>query len=277
MINSNDLKSFLSTAKTLHLTRAAKELGISQPALSHCIKRLELELGEELFLRRKDGLILTKSGELLALRGQKICDDLESVSKLIQTGDSHNLQTLNFGLHASVAAYTLPELLKKSKDLTFQFHFGLSRTVNQWIQDGKIDCGIVINPYPHPNLIIHQLTKDQFNLWTHKKNLNQHRLFVNSDLHQTHSLLRQIEKRGLTFSEIVEIPNLELMAKLVYEGAGVGVLPEKVIKNFNPNDTVVFSNSIKPFIDHIAFVFSEENRKNPNIGKLKEILIQFFS
>jgi DNA-binding transcriptional LysR family regulator len=88
MINSSDLKSFLTTANRLHLTKAAKELGLSQPALSHCIKRLELEVGEELFLRRKDGLILTKAGEYLLLKGQKICDDLDSVSDYLKTGSS---------------------------------------------------------------------------------------------------------------------------------------------------------------------------------------------
>ena len=80
MINSNDLKSFLTTANTLHLTRAAKELGLSQPALSHCIKRLEAEVGEELFLRRKDGLIHM----LIELISGPTCfgNDLGSVKRL---------------------------------------------------------------------------------------------------------------------------------------------------------------------------------------------------
>jgi DNA-binding transcriptional LysR family regulator len=168
----------------------------------------------------------------------------------------------------------LPDLLKKSNELSFQFHFGLSREVNQWIQEGKIDCGVVINPYPHPNLIINILSNDNFNLWTHKKKKNLDRIFINSDLHQTHSLIRQAEKKGYQFGELIEIPNLELIAKLVYEGAGVGIVPEKVIKNFNPQDTVLFSDKIKPFIDNISFVYSEENRNNKSILKTKEILTQ---
>lgn len=272
MINSNDLKSFIITAKNLHLTKAAKELGISQPALSHCIKRIETELSSALFLRRKDGLILTKAGELLLSRGQNIIAELESVANLLQTGQDARLETLSIGMHASVASYLLPSLMKEQKNISLQFKFGLSREVNQWIQEGKIDCGIVINPYPHPNLIIQPLAKDQFNLWVHKKAINRDRIFINSDLHQTHTLMRQLDKKDIRFSEIIEMPNLELIAKLVYEGMGVGVLPEKVIKNFHPTETKLYSGDIKPFIDQIAFVYSEENRKNENILRLKQNL-----
>jgi DNA-binding transcriptional LysR family regulator len=274
MINSNDLKSFIVVAQTLHLTKAAKELGMSQPALSHCIKRLEIDLNEVLFLRRKDGLILTRAGQILLGKGKKICDELESVKKLLQSEEDRSKLSLSLGLHTSVASYTLPDLLKKASELTFQFHFGLSREVNQWIQEGKIECGVVINPYPHPNLIINVLSKDNFNLWSHKKKKNLDRVFINSELHQTHSLIRQAEKKGYKFGELIEIPNLELIAKLVYEGAGVGIVPEKVIKNFNPQDTVLFSEKIKPFIDQISFVYSEENRSNKSILKTKELLTQ---
>ena len=65
MINSDDLKYFIELAKTQHVTRASERLGISQPALSHCINRLETEMGCDLFIRSKKGVTLNANGQRL--------------------------------------------------------------------------------------------------------------------------------------------------------------------------------------------------------------------
>lgn len=272
MINSNDLKSFLTTARLLHLTNAAKELGLSQPALSHCIKRLELDLGEELFFRRKDGLILTKAGEYLLLKGQKICDELEGVSEFLKTGKTATRQTLTLGIHPSVASYCLPKIINELSNIDLNFRFGLSREVTEWIQDGKVDCGIVINPYPHSNLVINQIDQDKVTLWTHKKLTDASKLFFDPNIHQTHSILRQLEKKGIQFENQYAVSNLELIAKFVYEGTGVGILPEKVVKNYYPELTKIYSSDIKPFQDQVCFVYSIENKGLESLKLLKQTI-----
>ena len=276
MINSNDLKCFLVTAKTLHLTRAAKELGLSQPALSHCIKRLEEEVGEDLFLRRKDGMVLTKAGTYLLNHGQKILDELNSVSQYFKTGNAEKKKSLSLGIHPSVGGYVLPNLLKDLKDFELSLHFGLSKDVTTMVQDGKVDCAVAINPYPHSNLVINTLSEDLFQLWCHKKNFDKTTLFFDPQLHQSHFLLRQLEKKGITFERHIEVPNLELMAKLVYEGAGVGILPSRVIKNNYPKETVVYSNEIKPFHDRICFVYSMESKYKVSLKEFKNKLQSLF-
>lgn len=273
MINSNDLKCFLVTAKTLHLTRAAQELGLSQPALSHCIKRLEAEVGVELFLRRKDGLILTKAGSYLFQKGQVVCNELEDIAYFLDTGKSSQKKVLSLGMHPSVAAYTLPLVMKETTNFELSLNFGLSKEVTTLVEEGKIDCAIAINPYPHSNLIITPLGEDKFTLWCHKKYKKQPNadlLFFDPQLHQSHFLLRQLEKMGMKFSRHIEVTNLELIAKFVYEGVGVGILPEKVIKNYSPGETLTYHDKVKPFIDKICFVYSAGNKSNPLIKEFRE-------
>lgn len=57
------LKYFQTVCKYNNLTRAAKELHISQPGLTHVIHELEQEFGLTLFLRQNKGLILTEQGK----------------------------------------------------------------------------------------------------------------------------------------------------------------------------------------------------------------------
>ena len=56
---------FYTVAKTQNISKAAKELYISQPAISKSIQKLEESLGCELFRRSSRGVLLTEEGELL--------------------------------------------------------------------------------------------------------------------------------------------------------------------------------------------------------------------
>ena len=58
------LRYFVTVAQLQHLTRAAEQLRISQPALSKAISRLEEELGTELFDRSTNRIALNSSGRL---------------------------------------------------------------------------------------------------------------------------------------------------------------------------------------------------------------------
>ena len=54
---------FYVVAKNKNITAASKELNISQPAISKAIKKLEEQLGGELFIRTRRGVVLTNEGE----------------------------------------------------------------------------------------------------------------------------------------------------------------------------------------------------------------------
>src|SRR3954454_4187335 len=63
--NVNDLVAFLAVARTGSFTRAAKQLGVSQPALSHALKELEGRLGLRLLNRTTRSVATTEAGERL--------------------------------------------------------------------------------------------------------------------------------------------------------------------------------------------------------------------
>ena len=63
-INLELYRTFYYVAKNRNISRAANELSISQPAVSKAIKTLEEQLNTNLFIRKRDGMELTDTGEV---------------------------------------------------------------------------------------------------------------------------------------------------------------------------------------------------------------------
>jgi LysR family transcriptional regulator, transcription activator of glutamate synthase operon len=68
-----------AVARHRHFTRAAEELHVAQSALSHQIRRLEAELGTELFERTSRRVVPTEAGEAVATRARRVLAEIEGV------------------------------------------------------------------------------------------------------------------------------------------------------------------------------------------------------
>ena len=67
-MNLNQLHYFAKLAEVEHYTKAAEELSISQPSLSHAVSSLEKEIGTKLFEKQGRGVVLTKYGKIFIER-----------------------------------------------------------------------------------------------------------------------------------------------------------------------------------------------------------------
>jgi DNA-binding transcriptional LysR family regulator len=68
-----------AVARHRHFTRAAEELHVAQSALSHQIRRLEAELGTELFARNSRSVTVTEAGEAVAARAREVLDQVDGL------------------------------------------------------------------------------------------------------------------------------------------------------------------------------------------------------
>ena len=68
-----------AVARHRHFTRAAEELHVAQSALSHQIRRLEAELGTELFSRTSRSVTVTEAGESVAARARGVLDQVDGL------------------------------------------------------------------------------------------------------------------------------------------------------------------------------------------------------
>jgi len=275
----NDLIYFIEISNTLNLSRTAKRIGISQPSLTLAVKRLEQVIGTELFIRGKNGVVLTKAGQRLLSHAKQLLQLWDSV-KSESLASHYEIQgKFTLGAHSSVALGTLsgflPTLLNDYPKLEIQLKHDLSRNISEGIINLSIDIGLVVNPVKHPDLIIHKLYDDKVTFWhAAEKNVTQQIdsgeavLITDPDLMQTQWLLKRIHRQGIKYKRMVTSNNLEVIANLTANGGGIGILPTCVALSAYPN-------KLKPvpkmpyYHDEICLVYRHENR---NIKAVQAII-----
>ena len=264
MIYPEALRYFMELTKTLNMSRAAERLGVTQPTLSHSLRRLEETLGEELFLRSKRGLRLTAAGGHLLEKSQELQACWDAVSKSVHEETREVKGRVRLGCHTAVAQYTLPlllpQLLSDNSKLSVSLNHGLSRHMTEQVVSGSLDVALAINPRPHPDLVIKELVRDRVTLWVPAGCLNMDVLLVEPDLAQSQDVLGKLRKKGINFSRVIESSSLEVIAQLMNAGTGCAILPERVVQAFATVKTHAMKDA-PVFHDRLCVVYLPGFRK----------------
>ena len=265
MISPQEITYFLECARSGNLSRAAERLGVTQPALTMALQRLEHSAGAQLFHRSKKGVRLTKAGELFQQEAQSLADQWARLSQSLRGQEETLTGAYTIGCHPSVALYSLPQtlpgLLADFPGLRLQLQHDLSRKITEQVIRGDLDLGIVVNPVKHPDLVIRPLARDQVGFWrskelspTNRPDHPQSVLLCQPELAQTAALLRKVK---VSFSRQVQSTSLEVIASLCEAGAGVAILPGRVAAQWKGLKAL----DLPKFDDEIALLYRAENRK----------------
>lgn len=136
----------IALAEQGSLQNAAKELGISQPALSTWLNNLESELNVQLVIRSRSGLILTPAGRLYLEGSRKMVAEREKYyreAKLIMSSDS---EVIRIGGTPSGGTRVFADMYKHFRkvmpSVTLQFTECYNRDMLEFVRKGKIDFGV---------------------------------------------------------------------------------------------------------------------------------------
>lgn len=124
-----NLKYFQKTAELQHITKAANELFISQPALSKIIRQLETELGSALFDRHGKNIDLNENGRLLLDATNQIFDILNNVEHEIQKNNKKNCTNIVISFNS--VSMLMPLLISRFQKEYPDIDIALTNTLTQ--------------------------------------------------------------------------------------------------------------------------------------------------
>ena len=147
----SQLKYFQVVCKHNNLTRAAEELHISQPGLTHVIRELEQEFGLTLFLRQNKGLVLTEEGRKFLEEANLLLQQSDYfVSRMKFLGQSN--QIIRVGLPPASATLFFPSIMHMLHRQSPQIKIDVveigSLTNQQKILDGELDAALISTNTP---------------------------------------------------------------------------------------------------------------------------------
>jgi DNA-binding transcriptional LysR family regulator len=106
-----ELECFLAVIDHGSITRAAKFLRISQPAVSQMIKALESSTGQSLFHRTPSGVVPTEAGSLLRIHALRIMHEVQDAEEALDTA-RHQTRQLKIGVLPTLAHDYVPAILR---------------------------------------------------------------------------------------------------------------------------------------------------------------------
>lgn len=169
-----DLEYFRVVARHGHIGRAAEALGLTQPALSKSVARLEAAVGARLLERTPRGVALTQVGAALFARATHIHSAVDEVLREARDLSAGVSGQLRIGTGPTAGEHILPsvcaELLRGSPGLFIQVVVGLSDVLLASLERGELDLIFGSFPEPRiPGMIYEMLGEDMLTVFTRKR------------------------------------------------------------------------------------------------------------
>ncbi|WP_432246850.1 LysR family transcriptional regulator [Streptomyces sanyensis] len=146
------LRYFAAVAETLHFTRAAEQVHVSQPSLSQQIRALEQELGADLFRRARGNIALTDAGEALLPLARRILADTETARREVQEVARLRRGRVRLGATPSLCTGLLPGVLRAFHDrhpgIELLIEESGSHDLVRALTRGALDLALVVLPLP---------------------------------------------------------------------------------------------------------------------------------
>ncbi len=283
---------FYVVANHSNITKASEELSISQPAISKSIKSLEEQLGGQLFVRTKRGVILTEEGKEFYNYIKQAIEYINNAENKFT--DLINLETgcVKIGISTTLTKEFLLPYLEKFHSLypkiDIQIITNLTSDLMPKLKNGLIDIIILnLNDKNYGNDIdiikckkIHDcfVVNNQYKDLTLKeislKDLNNYPLILQAKGSNTREFLDNIAREnGVVLKPNIELASYSLVVKFSKIGLGIGYATKEYIKDAIKNKEL-FELKIKEKIPsrYIGIALSKNHVPNFSTKKLIEII-----
>ena len=245
-LSLKQVKYFVATAELGQISKAAKELSVSQSAVTAAIKDLESTVGDRLFSRSAKGVELSPTGRRFLEGAYRILNAVEDALQPVESAkDARGI--LNVAATYTVMGYFLPHHLERLKrlypELDIRLHEQTREMVEEGLLTGRFDIAVlltsnVLNPELHTETLI----RSKRRLWLPTGHaLSKSTSIDFSDIAREPYIMLQVDEAAHTtlrywqlspYQPTVKLrtSSIEAVRSMVANGQGVTILSDMVYR-----------------------------------------------
>lgn len=240
-IDSRQLRAFAALARTGSFTLAAKDLFLSQSAVSHSMKALETDVGCRLFDRVGKKVLLTQAGEALLHHTEKILQEMAAARAGLEQLGKWGVGRLRIGASPTACQYILPSVLREFKEsfpkCRINIEPGDTLDAIESVRNNRIDLAITLEPRNEDQFEFHPLFTDELAFlvgamhpWARQGHVvrneipKQSYVLYNKNSYTFRMVRDYFHQEDMVLNSVIELGSMEAIKELVKLGLGVGIL-----------------------------------------------------
>jgi DNA-binding transcriptional LysR family regulator len=240
MIDRYMLRYFLAVAESGNFSRAAKQVGVTQPTLSAGIAKLEKQLGARLFDRDTKRVALTPAGSRFLLRARRIAAEYELALQELQAAPEPKV--LRVGVLRTIPTAVLEDLVTRHRHAdgseALELLDGSERDLAERLDRGRLDIALTVVRPHHARFRPETLRSERYLMvlprdhplagleTVEAEQLAGDRMVVRRHCEALPEISRFFAARGVRPSFVLKTTDDDRVLAMVRGGAGIGMMPE---------------------------------------------------
>ena len=299
-MNTKQLKYVLVLAREGTFSRAAEELNITQPSLSQYIKKIEKEIGLELFDRTNGDVRLTDAGRVYVEAGRKILDLEHRMEVSFSDIAAYKTGSLIIGAAPYRTASMMPEIARRFKAVHPGMHLvvreGTTAELAEGMEHGEYDLCLTLLPLDERLFMWENVTEEELILAVpasmprletcdipdrkypavDARALDGQSMVMLTDAQYMQKQLTELAVgHSLTLETAAVVKSLEAQIAMVRAGVGMALMPSG-IERFCTDGSVRFYSFAEPLPKREVVVMWRKDRKLSQVAEeLKEVILSF--
>jgi DNA-binding transcriptional LysR family regulator len=257
-LDSRQLHAFAALARRGSFTLAAKDLFLTQSAVSHAIKALEDDVGCRLLDRVGRRVMLTQAGEQFLRHTEKILNEMEAARAGLEHLTKWGHGRLRVGASTTACQHILPTVLREFRQsyprCVIRIEPGDNERQLDLLRDGQIDLALVLEPAAQSltEFVFVPLFQDELRFlvaplhaWAEagrapRETIEAETLVLYNKSSQTFRLVSEyFREEKIALSNIIELGSMEAIKELVKIGIGAGILAPWIARTELENGSLV--------------------------------------
>jgi len=247
-LDTRHLLAFAALARRQSFTLAARDLFLTQSAVSHAIKALEADVGCRLFERVGRQVAITQAGEQFLVHTEKILREMTIARAGLDALARWGHGRLRVGASTTACQYILPTVLREFKQnfprSVISIEPGDHDRQHELLRDHTIDLALMLDTGPHREFEFAPLFADELHFvvspmhaWAQgggvpRKGIGDENFVLYNKASHTFRLVSEhFRDRGIALTHFIELGSMEAIKELVKIGLGVGVLAPWIVRH----------------------------------------------